>query len=76
MLAEDLNLIDRVVTYIRDYDEGGRHDTHVRAFLGLEWQLNSDTTVDAYAGLQKNASTIESKEYQGPIFGIQLTRRF
>lgn len=76
MLSEDLNLIGQVVTYIRDYDEGGRHDTHVRASLGLEWQLNSDTTVDAYAGLQKNASTIESKEYQGPIFGIQLTRRF
>lgn len=75
-LSDRLELNARTVAFNRDYKQGGREDKRWRGTVGLIWAFSPKTALETYAGYQNNASTFAEKDYEGAVFGFQLSHRF
>ena len=75
-LNDKIDLVGRATGFLRDYDTGGRRDERLRATAGVDWNLNEKTVIETFVGYQQNNSTLQEKDYDGAVLGLQLTKQF
>ncbi len=75
-LKEKVDLVGRANAFTRDYDDDLREDQRIRGTVGIDWEFAEQATLGTFAGYERNHSTVDAKDYGGPVFGIQLTKKF
>jgi len=75
-LTETVSLVGRTNVHLRDYENGIREDHFFRGTLGIDWDVGDGLIVSGFGGYETNDSTVLEKDYDGGIFGFEVSKTF
>ena len=75
-MTESIDLVGRLTTFVRDYEDGIRDDRRFRGTLGFEWDLGQQVVLEGFGGYQRNWSMLATKDYGGAVLGVAVKKVF